>query len=645
VSNRRIAPDVLVACAAAAAAFVGYGMLVHGLPLADVGEALGVRSLAAAGAVGGVVFLLRRGRGHYLFRLGAVVVVAAAAILCLDNFGLVTEQEAARTRFEQLGPSATGVETAQVILVVTGRDRAGELDQIDWRRRPDPFSRWHLLAGAVAGGVLFLAWRHVVGRWWLVFVLAAILTGGLFAAVNNILVRGGGINVSEGDPASTYRERYVRLFGADPAGGVAVEDAKAFVVYHPELKPELVGSLLDLKKAADGKYDPVAVVTAVTGMTDARLISLLEEKLGVASRQWPRPANKHLGYNDLSSAVITRREWSPLVSAAPSDELLRRMVMTAAPGEVVQAKGKDGKGARIEAENVPGLALYTLLLRARMESLTTSTPLAVARRVNGIIQWVTAFTFFLGALALMARRYVHTERPRQTADHLLGPPGVTTGLPHESVVALWRELDERRTATGFGDATEEMLHDGCQTLVQTGDRVAAKAAVEAAQGRVADRADSEFALINYCIWLIPALGFVGTVMGISDAVFEARLLGEGDVMTGLARTMASLGVAFDTTFFALLGSIVLLFASLRIRREEERMLAGLQSEVMNRVVYAYVPPPASRARPRRSRRLLRDLRKLVEQQGELLRALAAERARPAAGAGGTTTQSANGASP
>ncbi|MBX7135143.1 MAG: MotA/TolQ/ExbB proton channel family protein [Fimbriimonadaceae bacterium] len=619
---RRIVADLLIGVVTSVVLLVGYGTLVRGLARNELGQIFSGVPLIVAGVCGGFMFVIRHGWGAYLFRLGTVLLIAAAGILSYDNFQLLSEQKVAKDRIEKMGASTTAVETAQIVLVVSERAKARELEHIDWRHRPNPFTRWPLLFGAGAAVVLFIAWRHILGYWWFVFVLAAVLTSGLFAALNNQLLLSDDTD-SSFKSSRTLRADYMRVNGYEPNAKLSIEDAKRFLSAKTDLKLELIGEWVQAKKASEGRYDPVSLVVNLTEKTDAELIALLEEKLGVQSRQWPRPANKYLGYNDLSTSTITYRDWAPIVSAVPSNEIIQRMTMSVADPQVLHKKSLDGKAevAR-QAEEIVGLPLFTALVRTRMESLNTSTPVGVDRRVNGIIQWVTAFTFFLGGLALMSRRYVHTERPQITADNLLAKISAKAGLAHDDVVALWRELDERRSASGFRDSTEEMLYDACQTLVQTDDRVAAKSAVEAAQGRVADRADSEFAIINYCIWLIPALGFVGTVMGISDAVFEARLLGEGDVMTGLARTMASLGVAFDTTFFALLGSIVLLFASLRIRRQEEQILSSIQTEVLNRVVFAYMPSQPDRSiPPRLSRRLVKSLRRLISQQATLLRAL------------------------
>lgn len=84
----------------------------------------------------------------------------------------------------------------------------------------------------------------------------------------------------------------------------------------------------------------------------------------------------------------------------------------------------------------------------------------------------------------------------------------------------------------------------------------------------ADRLESELSIIRYIAWAIPAIGFIGTVRGIGDALAQAHRAVKGDI-TGVTE---SLGVAFNSTFIALLISIVLMFIIHQIQLEQERLV-------------------------------------------------------------------------
>jgi biopolymer transport protein ExbB/TolQ len=83
----------------------------------------------------------------------------------------------------------------------------------------------------------------------------------------------------------------------------------------------------------------------------------------------------------------------------------------------------------------------------------------------------------------------------------------------------------------------------------------------------ADRLESELSMIRYIAWAIPSIGFIGTVRGIGVALGLAHRAVEGDI-SGVTQ---SLGVAFNSTFIALLISIVLMFIVHQLQLFQERL--------------------------------------------------------------------------
>ena len=82
------------------------------------------------------------------------------------------------------------------------------------------------------------------------------------------------------------------------------------------------------------------------------------------------------------------------------------------------------------------------------------------------------------------------------------------------------------------------------------------------------RLESELSIIRYIAWAIPSIGFIGTVRGIGDALAQAHLAVDGDI-TLVTR---SLGVAFNSTFIALVISIILMFIIHQIQLTQERLV-------------------------------------------------------------------------
>jgi biopolymer transport protein ExbB/TolQ len=83
--------------------------------------------------------------------------------------------------------------------------------------------------------------------------------------------------------------------------------------------------------------------------------------------------------------------------------------------------------------------------------------------------------------------------------------------------------------------------------------------------------DLRYSLVRYIIWVIPALGFIGTVMGISLALAYAGAvdLQDPSLLSGLTQQLA---VAFDTTLLALVLSAVLVLIQHVVQAYEERSL-------------------------------------------------------------------------
>ena len=75
-------------------------------------------------------------------------------------------------------------------------------------------------------------------------------------------------------------------------------------------------------------------------------------------------------------------------------------------------------------------------------------------------------------------------------------------------------------------------------------------------------------MIRYIAWAIPSIGFTGTVRGIGEALGQAYRAVEGDI----AGVTTSLGVAFNSTFIALVISIVLMFLMHQLQLIQERLV-------------------------------------------------------------------------
>lgn len=95
-----------------------------------------------------------------------------------------------------------------------------------------------------------------------------------------------------------------------------------------------------------------------------------------------------------------------------------------------------------------------------------------------------------------------------------------------------------------------------------------------------ERLESELSMIRYIAWAIPSIGFIGTVRGIGAALGEAHRAVEGDI----AGVTENLGVAFNSTFVALMISIFVMFLVHQLQLLQERLVFDTQTFVDHNLI-------------------------------------------------------------
>jgi biopolymer transport protein ExbB/TolQ len=189
---------------------------------------------------------------------------------------------------------------------------------------------------------------------------------------------------------------------------------------------------------------------------------------------------------------------------------------------------------------------------------------------------VILFTWAL-ALSWLKARALARHRRQLDAGLLKVPPGYRI-LPTD-VREYSHRLDElppgerdlipartiRRALKRFGETANVQdaattVHDYCESE--------------------ASRLDAELSLVRFCVWAIPAIGFVGTVRGIGYALAGAQTALRGD--TGPVTT--GLGVAFNSTFVALILSIGLMYVIHELQLRSERLVLDTELHVDDAVI-------------------------------------------------------------
>jgi len=190
------------------------------------------------------------------------------------------------------------------------------------------------------------------------------------------------------------------------------------------------------------------------------------------------------------------------------------------------------------------------------------------------VSFVETCMFFVGMAALSLKlievmtQYwslgqVHLEEPPAQGQSIEDVPGMLeklSGLPEAAQKSyLGRRLrDALRFVQRQGGAAE--LNDELKYLAD----------MDAA------RQQDSFALVRIIIWATPMLGFLGTVIGITQALGD---LDAGQLATNIQSAMdgllSGLYIAFDTTALALTLSITLMFIMFAVDRLETQVLAAV----------------------------------------------------------------------
>ena len=154
-------------------------------------------------------------------------------------------------------------------------------------------------------------------------------------------------------------------------------------------------------------------------------------------------------------------------------------------------------------------------------------------------------------------------------------------LPQPQDRARFAEIRENARQKGFGGTVLFQAVDACLDRFFTTHSVSdATAAMKARCEMEAERQDTELALVRYLTWAIPSLGFIGTVRGISAALAQAEEATRGNI----GPVTESLGVAFNSTFVALLISLLIMLLLHKLQEAQESLVLDSQEHCQHHLL-------------------------------------------------------------
>ena len=196
---------------------------------------------------------------------------------------------------------------------------------------------------------------------------------------------------------------------------------------------------------------------------------------------------------------------------------------------------------------------------------------------RGPVQWLEVYSFFVVVLFLILKSRVISHQIQHIYDDTAQVGGVN--MDNEEELQLLR----KRIHDSGSDLTSIMLSRldrGLGLWLSTKDvgRVTGWISSESTRDNV--MSDMTYTLSRTMMWVIPILGFIGTVQGLSAAVggFAEFLSGAAELSAikgAIAEVTIGLGVAFDTTFLALMLVTFVQFPLTSVMRREATLLSEI----------------------------------------------------------------------
>ena len=228
-------------------------------------------------------------------------------------------------------------------------------------------------------------------------------------------------------------------------------------------------------------------------------------------------------------------------------------------------------------------AVYVLLIRPKADAILAEQAALMQadsdyvqeRSVYVIVrdfEQEACFILMLWALAIMAYKGVLASREQRLLEMELVPLSEGTKILPEDAREYARQIQslpesERRFLL------PRSLLSALHRFRATRNIQDVSSTAHAVCDAESERLDSELSMVRYIAWAIPSIGFIGTVRGIGEALGQAHKAVEGDI----AGVTQSLGVAFNSTFIALLISIVLMFLLHQLQLQQERLVLDTET--------------------------------------------------------------------
>ncbi|HBA83066.1 MAG TPA: hypothetical protein DCZ95_03130 [Verrucomicrobia bacterium] len=210
---------------------------------------------------------------------------------------------------------------------------------------------------------------------------------------------------------------------------------------------------------------------------------------------------------------------------------------------------------------------------------------------RGPIQYIELYMSFMVAAQIFLKQRIIRNQTRVMYD---SPVELRVDLNDETQIHALRKniVNSESYASSITLSRMDRLL-GLWLATKDIGRVSGWASAES--DRDTSTSDTSYSLTRVLIWAVPILGFIGTVQGLGAAVagFASFLSGSAELSAikgAIANVTIGLGVAFDTTFLALMLVTFLMFPLSSIQRREENLFVEVDI-YLDEVLISKFPSP------------------------------------------------------
>lgn len=202
------------------------------------------------------------------------------------------------------------------------------------------------------------------------------------------------------------------------------------------------------------------------------------------------------------------------------------------------------------------------------------------------LQNLMLMVFFVGLGELWVRFHRGTSEARQELNGWL-PDDESTMLRAKDLGKIYEAIQKTPGARNF--SLPRLIQRIILQFQTSGSIDQANNLMNSSLELMQHEIDLKYNMLRYIMWLIPTMGFIGTVIGIALALEDAAdmpqdLTDSVEVSDWVTTLTGSLGLAFNTTLTALILSAVLVFLMHIVQGREEAVLNNAGQSCLDNLI-------------------------------------------------------------